>query len=65
MSNNSLEIDKIILLIDQYHEESQKEREEKQKECDAVEMLLKDYSTFESNRKQENLLQGKKKSTIM
>ena len=60
MSNNSLEIDKIILLIDQYHEESQKEREEKQKECDAVEMLLKDYSTFESNRKQENLLQGKK-----
>lgn len=60
MNNNSLDIDETILLFDQYYEESQKEREEKKKVCNDIEILLKDYPEFEEKQKKKSILQEKK-----
>ena len=60
MNGTSFEIEEILLLFNQFHEESQKEREEKEKECNDSEMLLKDYPVFLDNQKTMCLLQKKK-----
>ncbi len=60
MNNDFLNIDELIVLFDQYYEDSQKKREDKEKESNDIENLLKDYSVFEENQKKECLLQKRK-----
>lgn len=60
INGSSFDIEEMLLLFNQIHEESQKEREEKQKECNDIEILLKDYPVFEDNQKKKCLLQEMK-----
>ncbi len=60
MNNDSFNIEEIKVLFNEFHAESQKEREEKEKECNDIEILLKDYPVFEANKKKKCLLQEKK-----
>ena len=60
MNGRSFDIEEMLLLFNRFHEESQKEREEKQKECNDIEILLRDYPVFEDNQKKKCLFQEMK-----
>lgn len=50
MNGRSFDIEEMLLLFNRFHEESQKEREEKQKECNDIEIIYRctenDYNRF-------------------
>lgn len=56
----SFQVDEMLLLFNQLHEASQKEREEKEKECTDCEILLKEYPEYEQNKKVIGLYQKKR-----
>lgn len=56
MDNSSFEIEQLILLFNQFHEKSKREQEEKEKECNDIEILINDYPVFEENQKKQGLL---------
>lgn len=60
MDNISSDIEEMLLLFNKFHEESQKEREKKEKECNDIEILKKDYPEFEARQKKNCLLQKRK-----
>lgn len=60
MNTSSFDVENILVLFNQFHEESQKEREEKEKECNDIEMLQKDYLLFKENQRKKDLLQKTK-----
>ena len=60
MNSSSFDVENILVLFNQFHEESQKEREEREKESNDIEMLLKDYLLFEENQRKKDLLQKTK-----
>ena len=60
LMGDNFDIEKIILFFNQFHEESQREREEQEKECNDIEILLREYPAFKQNQEKTNLLREKK-----
>ena len=60
INDKSSDIEEMSFLFNQLHEESQKEREKKEKECNDIDILIKDYPVFEESQKKKCLLQESK-----
>lgn len=60
MNDKYSDIEGMLFLFNQLHEESQKEREKKEKECNDIDILIKDYPVFEESQKKKCLLQESK-----
>ena len=60
INDKSSDIEEMLNLFNQLHEESQKEREKKEKECNDIDILIKDYPVFEESQKKKCLLQESK-----
>ena len=60
LESTSFQVEEMLQLFNQLHEVSQKEREEKEKECTDSEVLLKEYPTYEENKKAISLYQKKR-----
>lgn len=60
LESASLQVEEILQLFNHLHEASQKEREEKEKECTDSEILLKEYPIYEDNKKAIGLYQKKR-----
>ena len=59
MNDKYSDIEGMLFLFNQLHEESQKEREKKEKECNDIDILIKDYPVFEESQKKKCLLYSK------
>lgn len=60
INDESFEIEDMLILFNQFHEDSQKERENYEKICNDIDVLLKDYPVFVENQKKNGVLQKKK-----
>ena len=53
--DESFEIEDMLILFNQFHEDSQKERENYEKICNVIDVLLKDYPVFVENQKKNGV----------
>ncbi len=60
LEDTTFEVEEMLTLFQLFHEASQKEREEKEKECSDSELLLRDFSMYEDNKRSISILQKEK-----